>query len=256
MKVSIIGTGNVATQLALGLEQQGFTVDEIYGRNAQHLKQLVQKLYVSEAKSDLDFSDSEASIIFMCVSDAAIADVAKEILLPPDCILVHTSGSMSLDILAKYHDQVGVFYPLQSISKSKTVSWAQVPIVLHAYDANVLNILKKVASSLSKEVHVYNDTQRKAMHLAAVFGSNFTNHLLKIVKDISEAEDLDFQMFRSLVLNTVEKAFDIGPEQGQTGPAIRNDKHTMQKHMDMLEGSQDLERIYDLMSRHIIQTYK
>lgn len=256
MKVSIVGTGNVATQLAMGLEHQDFTVDEVYGRNTQSLKQLVQRLYVSESKTDLDFSESEASLIFICVSDVAIAEVAKEIQIPQNCILVHTSGSMPLDLLSKYHDRVGVFYPLQSISKHKTVDWSQVPIIVHAEDPTTLKVLKKVASVLSKEVYVYDDAQRKALHLAAVFGSNFTNHLLKIVKDISEAEGLDFHMFRSLVQNTVEKAFDIGPEQGQTGPAIRNDKPTMQKHMDMLEGSQDLERIYELMSKHIIQTYR
>src|SRR4051812_11909673 len=117
MKVSIIGTGNVATQLALGLEHIGLVVDEVYGRNATSLKQLIQKLYVSEPKTDLDFSDSQASVIFVCVSDSAIAEIAQQVIVPDGCILVHTSGSVPLTALARYHDRVGVFYPLQSISK-------------------------------------------------------------------------------------------------------------------------------------------
>lgn len=256
MKVSIIGTGNVATQLALGLEYHGFSIDEIYGRHNHTLRALVQKLYVADAKTDLDFSESPASIIFICVADDAIASVSSQIILPKDTILVHTSGSVPIGVLSSHHKQVGVFYPLQSISKTKVLDWAGVPLILNASSDSALKVLYSIARKLSDKVYEYDDNQRKALHLAAVFGSNFTNHLLKIVKDISDAENLDFQMFRGLVLNTVQKAFDIGPEQGQTGPAIRNDQKTMQKHFDMLQGSQDLDKIYELLSRHIQQTYK
>ena len=255
MKVSLIGTGNVATQLAQGLEARGFTIDEIYGRDVQKLRQVVGKLYVAEGKSDLDFGDTKSALIVVCVQDAAIEAVARELILPESCLLVHTSGSVPMEALSSYHDRVGVFYPLQSISKNKNMDWLDVPIILNAKYAPDLDLLRKVALKLTGKVYMYNDEQRKALHLAAVFGSNFNNHLLKIVKDISEAEGLDFQMFKSLVVNTVYKAFEIGPEQAQTGPAIRNDKETMRKHLEMLDGSSDLNKIYKMLSAHIQETY-
>jgi predicted short-subunit dehydrogenase-like oxidoreductase (DUF2520 family) len=255
MKISIVGTGNVATQLAMGFEAAGISIGEISGRTKSKLKAVVNRLYVAEAKYDLDFRDTDADVLFLCVSDAAIEEVASRLRLPEQVLLVHTSGALPMSILEKYHSNIGVFYPLQSISLAKQTDWAQVPLVINAnYDKNTATLLA-LAKKLSMHIYRYSDEQKKAMHLAAVFGSNFTNHLLKIVKDISEAEGLDFQIFKSLVQNTVTKAFDIGPENGQTGPAIRGDEQTIKSHLAMLEGSQDLDRIYKILSGHIRDTY-
>lgn len=256
MKISIIGTGNVATQLALGLEQKGLSVVEVYGRNASKAKALINKLYIANYVSSLDFRNSPADVFIICVSDNAIEEVAQNIMLPPQALLLHTSGSVPMQLLTNYHSNVGILYPLQSISLQKSTQWQEVNLVINCNQENTLPLLVKLASKLSPNVYRYSDEQRKAMHLAAVFGSNFTNHLLKIVKDIADAEGLDFGLFRSLILNTVQKAFDIGPEASQTGPAIRNDQGIIDAHLDMLKDSQGLEELYQMLTKHIQATYQ
>ncbi len=256
MKVSIIGTGNVATQLALGLEASGVTIHEIYGRDISKARLLTQKLYVADVKSDLNFNKSQADIVIICVSDSAIEDIAATISLPESKVLLHTSGSVPMSLLKKYHNNVGVLYPLQSISKEKKTNWKEVNLVINCSNENYLDRILQIAQGLSKNIYRYSDEQRKAMHLAAVFGSNFTNHLIKIVKDISDAEGLEFEMFHNLIKNTVDKAFEMGPENSQTGPAIRHDTETIEEHLNLIEGTQKLDIIYQLFTSHIQDSYK
>jgi hypothetical protein len=53
----------------------------------------------------------------------------------------------------------------------------------------------------------------------------------------------------------VQKAFEIGPENGQTGPAVRQDLATLKKHQKLLKNDRDLNKLYTLISNHIIKTH-
>ncbi len=254
MKISILGTGNVGTQLAKGLETAGHSIIEIYSRHLAAASNLCIKLYEAEPTTSLDFSKSKAQIFILCVSDDAIALLAKKIKLPPQGILVHTSGTVSMAALGSQGH--GVFYPLQTISKSKKTNWAQVPICLESKNEEVKLVLIALGHSLSQKVYSIDYEQRKALHVAAVFACNFTNHLLKIAKDITETEGMKFEMLHSLVQETVSKAFTLSPEEGQTGPAIRKDNKTLNEHRLFLNHNDTLTQFYNLFSESIRETYQ
>ncbi|ELR71448.1 hypothetical protein C900_02789 [Fulvivirga imtechensis AK7] len=254
--VSFIGAGNLAWHLAPALDNAGYAVREVYSRTPRTAKELVNRLYQAEAKSDLDFSDSDAHIFIVAVSDDAIMDVAREVILPENAILVHTSGAKPISALSyAASNNIGVFYPLQTFTKAKKVDFNGIPVCIEAENTGTERELMKMGEAISKKVLQVNSKHRKALHVAAVFACNFTNHFFKIAKDILSASDLDFELLHPLIIETVQKSLAIGPDNAQTGPAKRQDMETLDEHMEYLQHSAELAELYRMISQHIIDTY-
>ena len=254
--ISFIGAGNVAWHLAPALDNAGFSVREVYSREATHAKALVKKLYHGSYQSHLDFSESRSGIFIVAVSDDAIEEVVKEIAIPEDAILVHTSGSQPLELLQYAATaNTGVFYPLQTFSKDRKVDLSGVPFFIEANNKHTERTLVSIAKAISKRVTKLDSEQRKALHIAAIFASNFTNHLFRIAKGILAESRLDFVLLAPLIKETVEKGLSLGPEAAQTGPAKRKDLKTLDKHFEFLKGDEEVAEIYRLITQHIIDTH-
>lgn len=249
--ISIIGAGNVAWNLAQNLEKKAYPIAEIYSRNIANANLLCQKLLTAKATDKLDFSESEANIFILSIADAAFEEVLKQIKLPNDAILIHTSGSQPLGILEKTTSQIAVFYPLQTFSKTKKVDFSQIPFCLEANSEKTLNIISDLAKSLSTKIYHLTSEQRATIHVAAVFACNFSNHFLTIADDILTKNKLDFEILKPLLRETLEKAFVIPPKEAQTGPAKRGDKNTIKKHLDFLENEKNYKEIYQLITNSI-----
>lgn len=254
--VSFIGSGNLAWHLAPALDNVGYTVLEVYSRNFKHAQALVKRLYQAEAKSSTDFSTSRSKIFIIATSDDAIRQLATEIILPKDAILVHTSGSQPLSALGyATTPNVGVFYPLQTFSKAKKVDFAGIPLFIESEDTDTGKVLLKMAKAISKQVKQISSDDRKALHIAAVFASNFTNHMLTLSKEILEANQLNFEMVKPLIVETINKSLSIEPDNAQTGPAKRGDMEILDRHMEFLQHDGALAEIYRIISQHIINKY-
>src|SRR5258708_4652744 len=204
--VSFIGSGNVAWHLAPALDNAGFVVKEIFSPNPKHAEALTERLYQAEVKATLDFSTSDSSIFIVAANDDAIQEVAQEIILPEEAILIHTSGSQPLTILqfaATGH--LGVLYPLQTFTKNKKVQFKDVPVFIESSDEETGKVLLQIARAISTTVYEIGSEERKALHVAAVFASNFTNHLLTISQDILRQNSLSFDFLIPLIKETIEK---------------------------------------------------
>ncbi|MCG8388808.1 MAG: F420-dependent NADP oxidoreductase [Cytophagales bacterium] len=256
-RVSIIGAGNLAWHLAPTLDNAGFGVAEVYSRSVKKAKSLVERLYQAESKKNLDFSNSNSDVFIIAVNDDAIEEVAQEIVLPAeDSILVHTSGSRSMGILSYAAvENIGIFYPLQTFNKEAKVQFDEIPICVEASTAYAEGILAEIGNSLSKKVVSIDSDQRRALHVAAVFANNFVNHCLRISYDIMKSEKLDGELIRPLVEETIRKAFQIGPERAQTGPAKRHDYETLDEHLDYLKENDELAEVYRIFSQYIVDCY-
>ena len=252
-RIAILGTGNVAWHLQLALENAGHAITEIYGRNLSHAEKLVRNSYEAEATDSLDFSQSQAEIFLMALTDDSVTEVAQELVLPDGAILAHTSGTLSIKSIAyAATEDIGVFYPLQTLTAGKAINFAEVPICIEGETLRAQNELAQLAQSLSKRVQMLESGQRRLIHLAAVFACNFTNHLFTLSKGILEQHELDFEILQPLIAETLNKSLEIGPENAQTGPAIRGDMATLDKQMVALENDQAVAEIYRILSQHII----
>jgi predicted short-subunit dehydrogenase-like oxidoreductase (DUF2520 family) len=254
--VSFIGSGNLAWHLAPALDNAGYSVREVYSRNHKHAQALVGRLYQAEIKSSTDFSTSKSKLFIMAVSDDAIRELATEIILPNDAILVHTSGSQPLSALGyAATSNIGVFYPLQTFSKAKKVDFNDIPIFIESENSETGKVLFKMGKAISKQVKQISSEDRKALHIAAVFASNFTNHMLTLSKQILESNNLGFEMIKPLIVETINKSLSIGPDNAQTGPAKRGDMEILDHHMEFLKQDETLAEIYRLISQDIINKY-
>jgi predicted short-subunit dehydrogenase-like oxidoreductase (DUF2520 family) len=253
MDVSVVGSGNLAWHLAPALDNAGYAIKEVYSPNRKHATALVGRLYQAQLKDSLDFSDSPSKIFIIAVSDDAIKDVVQEIILPEDSILVHTSGSQPMEILGFAATlNTGVFYPLQTFSKAKKVDFKDIPIFIESESGDVSRVLMKMGRAISKKVKQISSEDRKALHVAAVFASNFSNHMLTLSKQIAEKNGLDFEVLKPLIAETLTKSINIGPEDAQTGPAKRGDMEILDRHLEFLKDDPAIAEIYRIISQNII----
>ncbi|MDN3205030.1 Rossmann-like and DUF2520 domain-containing protein [Algoriphagus sediminis] len=254
-KIAIIGAGNVAWHLAPALEDAGHDLVEVYARSSKGADQIAGRLYAAEIKTDLDFSESKASVFIISVSDGAIQEIADEIILPENAILIHTSGTVSLDVLnyssATY---TGVFYPLQTFSKGKEMDISEVPFLIESEDQEILRRLKILAKSLKSQAYPIRSKDRQAVHVAAVFASNFSNHMLRVAEEVMQRQGLSYEMLKPLIIETISKSLQIGAKRAQTGPAIREDYETLDEHYQFLSYNPELAEMYKIISNDIIDS--
>jgi len=256
MKISFVGCGNVAWHLAPELENAGHKVLETFSRKAVNAKALALRLYEATPTTSLDFSKSDAQLFIIAVADDAIEEVLKELILPENSVVVHTSGSRPLSILNYIPThKVGVFYPLQTFSKAKKVDFTQLPILIESEDQPTSKELLKLAKSISKSVKEVSSSDRMALHISAVFASNFTNHMLSISSELLNEKSIDFSLLKPLIIETINKGLAIGPLSAQTGPAKRHDFDLLENHMEYLSNKPELAEIYQIISQHIISTF-
>lgn len=256
-KIAILGTGNVAWHFARTLENAGHVIAHIYDRDAGKAKKFAMDYFNASIGDSLDLSVVEASLFILAVSDDAIEETAQQIMLPQGALLVHTSGTVPLNALGYAQTQrIGVLYPIQTLSKGQQTDFSNVPICIEGETEETTNFLKEVAGSLSDSVHLLSSQQRKVIHLAAVFACNFTNHLFSISKGILESNDMKFDLLKPLIVETLNKSFDIGPENAQTGPARRGDMETLDNQFKALSNDSDVAEIYKMISQNIIDFYQ
>lgn len=250
--ISIIGSGNVAWHLAPELENAGHRIVEVYSRNLQNAKKIQNRLYHAELIKSLDFSNSQSEIFILCISDDAIEEVAQEIVLPDDATLIHTSGSQAINILDyAATENIGVFYPLQTFTKGKRITFEDIPILIESKNSYTAKVLKKLGKSISKKVKEVSSKDRIAIHVAAVFACNFTNHLFASAENILRDRGFEFELLRPLIAETINKGLDLGPKNAQTGPAARGDLKILDKHIAFLDGNENQE-LYRLITEKIL----
>ena len=248
MDIVLLGSGNVATHLGLALVGGRHRILQVYSPTKAHAESLADRLQADAVDSLADVTAADCYII--AVKDDAIGTVAAQLPSSLRGIVVHTAGSVALDVLIA-HPKRGVLYPVQTFSKAKAVDFSVVPLALEASDEAAYAQLARLANSLSVRVFSCDSRQRLALHVAAVFACNFTNHLYAIGAAVLREYALDFDLIRPLILETDEKVMEHQPEDAQTGPAVRHDTGTIQKHLAALSDRPDLAALYRLISDHI-----
>ena len=244
-----------------------------YGNVAQHLIQAflnnseikVQQVFLRDASkaiypaTDFEFISDwsqliPADIFIVAVSDDYIAEVSTQLPLKNQ-LVVHTSGSVGLDT-ASDQNRRGVFYPLQTFTKGKKVDFKEIPICIETEFSSDLDVLKKIAKAISNKTHIINSQQRKALHVAAVFINNFTNHMYQLGSEICQENQIPFALLEPLIAETAAKVTRISPFEAQTGPAKRNDQKTIDAHIDFLKSNTNQQSIYKLLTQSIQENGK
>lgn len=251
-RIVIIGAGNLGTQLALALNEKGILIQQVYSRKTESASALAEKIN-ADYTSDLSQLITDADLYIIAVKDSAITEVLENINLKNNPLLVHTAGSVPMSVLEDFSTNYGVFYPLQTFSKTRKVNFSGIPICIEASHPSIFVKLEQLAGKISQSVNQINSEERKTLHLAAVFVNNFVNHLYAIGAEILHDKKLDFDLLRPLIRETAEKIEQLTPFEAQTGPAKRNDQSIISAQLKMLNDQAEFQKIYSFATESIFR---
>ena len=246
MKVNIIGTGNVAIHIANHLKDL-VNISTVYSKHFINAQQLAKSIN-SKAINCLSKIDTEADLTIIMINDTSIKLIAEQ--LPLNIPIVHTSGSVPIDVFSKF-ENCGILYPLQTFSKNSNLDISVIPFLIEANNVKFETILIKFCSAfLSENNFLASSYLRSEIHLSAVISSNFITQLLAESESILKSNKLPLEILQPLISETIKKSFKIGPVLAQTGPAKRNDIAIMETQINKIQNSK-LKQVYKLMSELI-----
>ena len=251
MKVTLIGAGNLATQLGKSLKKAGIIISQVYSRtedSARTLGELLEAEWLTDIKALRD----EADIYIFSVKDSVLCELISEVCKGRgDKLFLHTAGSMPMSCFEGKALHYGVFYPMQTFSKAKDVDFERIPVFIEGNSIETEDVIKSLANKLSQRVIRLSSADRKYLHLAAVWACNFTNYCYTVASDILGEHGIPFDVMLPLINETTDKIQKISSMEAQTGPAVRGDRNVMSKQLELMNGKEDLQELYKMLSKGI-----
>jgi len=249
IKIILLGAGNVGHHLSKAFNKST-EIDLVQWYSRDNSKVSYNDID-TEIINDLSKIKS-ADIYVISISDSYVGEISEKLNVS-EKLVVHTSGSLDLSIIDKKNRR-GVFYPLQTLSKNKEIELAKVPICIESENNKDLVLLETISKYIGCKTYKIDYSERKILHLAAIFSNNFVNHMFTIAKEILDDKNLDFNILKPLINETVDKIHKLDPENAQTGPAIRNNNEIILNHIKTLK-KDDHKKLYELMTKLIKDKY-
>lgn len=251
MKVTLIGAGNLATQLGKSLKKAGVIISQVYSRTEDSARTLAE-LLEAEWLTDIKALRDEADIYIFSVKDSVLCELISEVCKSRgDKLFLHTAGSMPMSCFEGKALRYGVFYPMQTFSKTKDVDFERVPVFIEGNSIETEDVIRSLANKVTQRVIRLSSADRKYLHLAAVWACNFTNYCYTVASDILGEHGIPFDVMLPLINETTEKIQKISPKEAQTGPAVRGDRNVMSKQLELMNGKEDLQELYKMLSKGI-----
>lgn len=249
MNISIIGSGNVATHYGKAFHRAGHRIGQIWSREFDHAEQLAVQVD-AEPIDKLDFLRPDADLYILAVSDDALFDLALDLRLR-DAVVLHTSGSVSMSVLRPISRKHGVLWAPQSFVRTVEMDYSQLPFCIEASTPEVYSLIESLARTVSSHTYSIGGEQRQWLHLTSVMVNNFGNAVNALAQDLLQTQNIPFAILQPLVQITAEKAqqsLDSSLWRLQTGPAVRRDEKTLDRHRSMLKDDPRLLQLYDLLT--------
>lgn len=251
MKIIFIGAGNLATNLAKALVAAGHDVLQVYSRTMESAQRLAMTAGGAPVCS-LDAVSGDADVYIIAVKDSVLPEIIPQVCSGKgEKVFCHTAGSMPMSLFEGQALHYGVLYPMQTFSKERDVNFREIPCFIESSDSVADSVLRQLADSVSDRVMPLSTDNRRYLHLAAVFASNFVNHCYGIAGDILQKCGLPFDVLLPLIDETARKVHELPPVKAQTGPAVRYDENVIRAQSSMLRGNPIVKDLYDRMSMSI-----
>jgi predicted short-subunit dehydrogenase-like oxidoreductase (DUF2520 family) len=241
MRIVMIGSGNVATVLGRLFKKNNHQVIQVMSRHTPNAKILADELGCAYTNYD-GVTDMSADLYVVAIKDSVLFDLNKSFHLG-NKVIVHTAGSITKDVLQDISTNYGVLYPLQSLRK-EIATLPEIPFFVEGNNDESTTLIEDFAKTLSPVVRRTTDEDRLKLHVAGVVVNNFTNHLYAVTEEFCQKENLDFKILLPLMQETVTRIAAFSPKEVQTGPAVRNDVFTLDKHLRVLSAHPKLKYLY------------
>jgi predicted short-subunit dehydrogenase-like oxidoreductase (DUF2520 family) len=250
MKIAIVGSGKVANFFSHFFVEKGITILQICSRNEETGKDLAMQCHANFI-TDQQKIDTNIDAILLAIPDDALGSC----MITTSATVVHCSGSIDTSLLLKYSKHVGNIWPIFSISQATSLHVQNIPIVLQYQSLQAKEHVEMLANCISNQTQSMDLIQKQAAHLAATISNNFSNHLYAIAYQICQQHQLPFAMLLPMLQQSVAQLHMATPMQNQTGPAIRNDHHTLESHRAFLKNNSDTLELYNIFTKLIQQQF-
>jgi predicted short-subunit dehydrogenase-like oxidoreductase (DUF2520 family) len=258
-KIVFIGAGNVATSLSEALKGKN-NIIQVYSKTIGNARKLGEKIGCSPDDSvgtgftnDLKKISTDADLYIIAVKDDALEDVCKKLKLPGK-IVIHTSGSTEMNVLKTISNNHGVIWPMYSFTTGNRLKPFpnDVPFFTEASDKKTEKCITELVKELKGNPYYINSEKRAKIHMTAVFVNNFPNHLFTIAEALCKDAGVPFSLFLPLAKETVDNISKQSPALSQTGPANRNEKRILKKHLALLKSHPMYKEVYEVLTKSII----
>lgn len=261
--ISIIGLGALGRTLARACVYNNLAVESVFNRTQYRAQETAAALDIETAGSFPQEARQLGTLVFVTVSDAAIASVSKQLAaLAPNfsgTTVVHCSGNESAEVLSILKEKgahIASMHPLQTFTEnSGAQTFANIYCSLQG-DRACLPMLNQLAERLGARTIEITADQKSRLHAAAVFASNYLVTLLEASVAAAgpgiEGAQLK-QALLPLVETTLQNVKDQSFSKALSGPIKRGDIQTVQNHLGLLEGNEELLELYRLMGRRTIR---
>lgn len=247
----MIGAGNLATQLGKALLGAGHDIVQVYSRTMESAKTLATLLGGSPTCSTDEIADT-GEVYILALKDSVLGEIIPKVAKGREQkLLVHTAGSIPMEIFKGMVLHYGVLYPMQTFSKSRDVDFHTIPVFIEGNDDYSESMLMRMASSISGRVAHLSSEDRKHLHLSAVWACNFTNFCYDVASEILRRHNLPFDVMLPLVDETARKVHTLSPREAQTGPAVRYDENVIRAQSALMRENPLLKDIYERISLSI-----
>ncbi len=250
MKIGFIGAGRVGVTMGKhfmthGKDTNKYEVIGYYDSCDSAVKEAEKITGIKSLREEeiVRFSD----VIFITVTDGAIEEVWNQI-SDYDLkgkIICHCSGALSSEVFSKIED-LGAYgysvHPLFACS-SKEESYKDISKALFTIEGSIekLEEVKQMIEDLGNKVQVIDAKYKVKYHAAAVMASNQVIGLIKaacdLLKESGFSEENALEAIKPLIYGNIDNVYRQGIKGALTGPVVRDDKETIFKHTEVLEGT-------------------
>ena len=241
MRVTFIGSGNTATVMGRLCAEKGHHIQQVIARDAEKGKMLASEFGCSYISLH-DEPDYNTDIVIVSLADTSLPEALQKLNFHTTPV-VHTAGACKINVIQNVSENFGVLYPLQSLNKN-IAAIPEIPFLIEANNEPTLNFIKEFAQSLSTTVVMQNAEERVRLHAAAVIVNNFTNYLFVVAEKFCVDEKVDFNLLKPIIKETADRIQQHSPVVVQTGPALRSDITTLDKHLRLLNDYPKLRTLY------------
>jgi predicted short-subunit dehydrogenase-like oxidoreductase (DUF2520 family) len=211
--VNVIGRGRVGSAVAARLEVRGVAL-----------------------------GDDGAELLLLCVPDAAIRDVARDLVPGPGWI-AHVSGGTPLAALDPHERRFGL-HPLQTFTRARgpeQLDGAFAAVTAETEEARERGF--ELARLLGLKPFELADEARPLYHAGAAIASNYLVTLHRVASELFRSAGAPPEALVPLMQRTIENGFEL------TGPIERGDWETVEAHREAIRATRpDLEALYDVLA--------
>jgi len=211
--VNVIGRGRVGSAVAARLEERGVAL-----------------------------RDDGAELVLLCVPDAVIRDVARDLVPGPGWI-AHVSGGTPLAALDPHEWRFGL-HPLQTFTRARgpeQLDGAFAAVTAETPEARERGF--ELARLLGLKPFELAEDARPLYHAGAAIASNYLVTLHRVASELFRSAGAPPEALVPLMQRTIENGFEL------TGPIERGDWETVEAHREAIRATRpDLEALYDVLA--------